>query len=147
LVVPRATIRKGGCMQQEYIQEYRRLKDSGWDVSKEPAVRFNSGSESIGHIVAKTVSAKVLIQNGWMVDTEVEHPQNGEIDVLAYAPDKINYAVELENEPTEDIKQDKLERYVYSNEGIEDMQMIDVGSLPAHCLDMRDRIITELGLY
>ncbi len=136
-------------MNKEYISEYRRLKDAGWQVSKEPAVRFNAGgeSETVGHIVAKTVAAKVLLQNGWMVDTEVEHPEHGEIDVLCYAEDKINYAVELQTECSDAIKQDKLDRYVHSNDVIEDMQMIDVGSLPAHCLDMRDRIITELGLY
>jgi len=84
-------------MQQEYIQEYRRLKDAGWDVNKEPAVRFNAGgsSETVGHVVGKTLTAKILLQNGYMVDTEVEGPQ-GTVDVLCYAPDRITMVVELE---------------------------------------------------
>lgn len=134
-------------MKNEFISEYRVLKRSGWDVSKTPAIRFNGGSESLGHVVAKTVSAKLYQEHGWQTDTEVSHDEYGEIDVLAYAPDKLTYAVELENDITEDTKQDKLQRYVESNVVIDDMQIIEVGELPANVLDMRDRLMTQLALY
>jgi len=137
-------------MNNKYIPEYRKLKDSGWQVSKHPAVRFNASgeSETIGHFVSKAIAAKLCLQNGYMIDTEVvsEHGY-GEIDLICYSPDRITMAVELETNPDEDTKQDKLERYVKSNNVIEDMQMIAVDELPNHLLDMRDRIITELGFY
>jgi hypothetical protein len=133
-------------MNTDYIPEYRRLKDAGWQVDKTPAVRFNAGgsAETVGHIVAKTLTAKVCLQNGYMIDTEVEHPNYGEIDVLAYAPQKLNFAVELETEPDEETIQDKIDRYVHGTEPIDDCCVVDVSSLPAHCLDMRDRLITKL---
>lgn len=134
-------------MKNKYIAEYRDLKRAGWDVSKSPSINLNGGSESVAHLVAKTVTAKVLQDNGWQTDTEVTHDEHGEIDVLAYAPHKLTYAVELENDITEETKQDKLERYVESNVVIDDMQIIEVGELPANVLDMRDRIISELGFY
>jgi hypothetical protein len=133
-------------MNTDYIPEYRRLKNAGWDVSKKPAVRFNAGgsAETVGHIVAKTLTAKLCLENGYMIDTEVEHPNYGEIDVLCYHPERLNWAIELETEPDEETKQDKIERYVYGTEPINDLCLVDVSSLPAHCLDMRDRLLTKL---
>ena len=134
-------------MDTEYIPVYRRIKRAGWQLHKEPAVRFNASgaSETVGHIVSKTLVAKLCLQNGWMVDTEVEHAEYGEIDVLAYAPDRLNWAIELETDPTEATRQDKLERYVYSTEPINDLCVVDVSILPAHALEMRNRLIDELG--
>jgi len=133
-------------MNKTFIPEYRRLKHAGWDVSKQPAVRFNAfgESETIGHIVSKTLVAKVCLNHGYMIDTEVQHSDFGEIDVVAYAPDRINWALELETTIQDDVIQDKLERYVYSTDAIEDMQVLDVSSLPAHHTEMRDTIIAEL---
>jgi len=135
-------------MNKEYIQEYRRLKQAGLGVSRQPAIRFNAGgeSETVGHFVAKAIAGKVCLQNGYQIDTEVAGP-TGEIDLLAYAPDRITYAIELETDPDSDSKQQYRTQYVDPYEPIQDIQLIDVGSLPAHALDMRDRIVTELGFY
>lgn len=135
-------------MDDKYIREYRDLRRAGWLVEKSPAVRFNAGgeSESVGHIVSKTLTAKCCLQNGYMVDTEVTSDRgHGEIDVLAYSPDRINYAVELETNPDGGVVNDKKARYVDSNDVIGEIVVIEVASLPAHTLDMRDRILTNLG--
>ena len=134
-------------MENKNIQELRTLQDAGWQVDSSPAVRFNGGSEGTPHFASKALTAHVARKRGYCVDTEVEHERHGEIDVLLYSHDRLNIAVELENDPTDDDLQDKKERYVDSNAVIEDIIMINVGSLPANVLDMRDRICTELGLY
>jgi len=134
-------------MNQPEIKEYRKLKRAGWDVDKTPQVHLNSGSETPAHAHAKLAVAMVGIDNGYRCSTETGHEDHGEIDALLYAPDRINWAVELETDPTPEIVADKQRRYVESNTVIDDIQVISVGELPANLLDMHDRVVTELGLY
>lgn len=135
-------------MNNTEIKEYRRLKQAGWQVDKTPSIRMNGGStESLPHLAAKTCTAYVAREYGYLVSTETVHETHGEIDVLAYAPDRLNYALEVETEPTADVVADKKARYVDSNEVIDEIQVIAVDELPRHLYDMRDRIQTKLGFF
>lgn len=127
-------------------KEYRKLKTAGFDVNTRPTFTFNAGSHSIKHAFGKLVTAHVGLEEDWRADCEVEGPQ-GEIDVLWYSPDKLNLALELETNVEEDNVNEKLEKYVYSNDVVDDMHIIEVNDLPAHVFDMKDRIRTELNLY
>lgn len=134
-------------MDNATVKEYREIKRAGWNVEKTPQIAMNDGSETPAHLHAKTAVAYVARDYGYQVSTEVGHDQYGEIDVLAYHPDRINWAIEVETDPDKESIQDKLERYVESNDVIDDMQVITVGELPANLLDLHDRIRTELGFF
>jgi len=116
-------------MNAKQISEYRRLKDAGFDVNSTPTFAFNSGSESIEHALSKLVVAHLVQNHGWHADCEVSCT-NGEIDVLAYSPDRLNYALEIETNPSEQTVQDKLHRYVYENDVIDDVVIIDISDVP-----------------
>jgi hypothetical protein len=116
----------------DFYDQYRRLQRVGWDVDKENNVAFNSGSESLTHRVAKTIVAHVGLDMGYCVDSEVTHGEHGEIDVLLWNhPERLTYAVEIEHNPTPEVKQDKLSRYVTSNSEIDDMILLNANDIPA----------------
>lgn len=111
-------------MDREMVAEYRRLKQAGWDVDKTQSVKFNGGSESLAHMVCKLLAADVCRDVGYRVDTEVEGP-HGEIDVLAYHPKRLTYCIEIETNASDDVIQDKKQRYVDSNQVIDEIWVLD----------------------
>jgi len=74
--------------QEQYLAWRKELDKCGWDVTKVDSVQFNSGSETLHHLLAKTATAYILKQNGYRVDSEVEHPERGEIDIIAIPCEK-----------------------------------------------------------
>jgi len=132
---------------KEFYEEYRALKNNGWNVQKENQVRFNSGSESNPHYLAKCLAARVGHIEGYSVASEVVHPDHGEIDVLLWNhPERLTYAVETETSPTDEIIADKLERYVHSNPVIDDLLLVNVSDLPVDRIAAEEWIRGELGL-
>lgn len=134
-------------MDNATVKEYREIKRAGWSVEKTPQIAMNDGSETPAHLHAKTAVAYVARDYGYQVSTEVAHEEHGEIDVLAYHPKRINWALEVETEPTDEIIADKRARYVDSTEVVDDIQVVAVDELPANLLDMHDRIKTKLGFF
>jgi len=132
---------------QDFYEEYRALQTHGWDVQKENQVRFNSGSETNPHFVAKCLAARVGHSEGYSVASEVVHPENGEIDILLWNhPERLTYAVETETSPTDEVIADKLERYVHSNPVIDDLLLVNVNNLPVDRIEAEEWIRGELGL-
>lgn len=134
-------------MDSTFIPEYRRVRRSGWDIQKQPAARFNANgcSESYGHYAAKAVGLKLCLEHGYHADTEVVHEEQGEIDLLAIAPDKISYAIEFETNPEPETITTKRIQYVESTPVIDDMLLLDLGELPIHLQDLRDSLKTGFG--
>lgn len=125
---------------------YRALQDNGVDVSKHNEVRFNSGSETWRHFVGKSAVAYVARRYGYWVSSEVEVPE-GEIDCLLWGqPDHPVWAVELETNPDEATKKDKLKRYVLEQPGIDDMRLLDVDALPDEHSALIDHVSDKLNL-
>jgi len=117
------------------------LKENGWVVNQEDAVRFNEGSETLAHLHAKTVTAKVLKDQGYRVDTEVVMP-NGEVDVLGYSEQDM-IVVECESNPDSNTFSSKLNRYVHDQPPRE-MFWIDVDAIPGNIGEAYQHITEEI---
>jgi len=131
-------------MRHEDRQEYALLKKHNINVQKTNQTRFNSGSETLKHRIAKTVVAHVGLQRGYNVASEVEVP-GGEIDVLLWTgKDRLNYAVECETSPTAKTLKDKQKRYVRGP--VDDMLTVNVSELPVDYLEAQAYVQKELGL-
>ena len=116
--------------QKDEYDDRTALQRAGWSVEKTDSLKFNSGSETIHHQGVKLATCHVLHEQDYRIDTEVTHPEFGEIDVLAYAGDGQPFAVECETNLTDDVKSDKLDRYVYSNDVIRDCLFLEVSDAP-----------------
>jgi len=131
------------------IDEYRRLKDSGVDVSDENTIAYNRGSETAIHITAKSLVGLVGLRNDYRVDSEVPIQYDGTekaCDVLLWGHDRrLSYAVELEHGLTQAVKDRKQEYYV-DHTAIDDIQFVELNQLPAHIVDALGHVGTELGL-
>jgi len=141
-------------MNQPELKEYRKLKRAGYNVNTDPTFTFNAGGsgETIQHCFGKLITAYVGLNNGYRADCEVTRETShgtthGEIDVLLYAPDRINRAVEIETNISEDIVADKLSRYVADSPVVDELHVIETKSLGSNVFDMRDTICSELGFY
>jgi len=138
-------------MNSAETKEYRRLKRAGYRVNKSPTFEFNAGAgESIIHCFGKLIAAHVGMNNGYRADCEVpvesgHHTLHGEVDVLLYAPDRINRAVEIETNISEDVKADKRARYVNGSPVVDEMHIVEATELPSNVFDMRDSLCAELG--
>lgn len=133
-------------MDKDAYTEYRQLKNSGVSVQKRNQVRFNAGSETSKHVVGKALAAKVCLDMGYRVSSEVEVP-NGEIDIVAYGhPERLSYAIEIEHSINKETKDSKLQRYVYET-AIDDMILIEANDIPENILDALGFIKEELGMY
>lgn len=133
-------------MKMKDWSEYRALKDAGWNVQKNNQVRFNGGSESVDHSVAKMLAAHAGKEAGYRVSSEVPHPERGEIDVLLYGCDaRISLAVECENDVQDDVVEDKVSRYVRGTP-IDDIAVISLDSLSENIPEAYEEIKRVLGL-
>lgn len=127
--------------------EYRRLKRAGVEVSSQPTFRMNNGSETREHQVCKLLTARLVMENGWNADCEVTVQNKGEIDVVAYAPERLNYAIELETTPDQETKAAKLTKYVRSNSVIDDMELVDISDVPDAVPELEDTLRRRIGLW
>ena len=121
--------------------QLKELKDNGWIVNQSDAIYFNEGSERLDHLHAKTVTAKVLKDQGYRVDTEVTMP-DGEVDVLGYSEQDM-IVVECESNPDSNTFSSKLNRYVHDQPPRE-MFWIDVDAVPGNIGEAYDFITAEL---
>jgi len=123
------------------------LKRHGWQAEREDSIKGNGGAETDKHIHAKTAAFNLLKDHGYRVSTEVVHDTRGEADLVAIACDENEapFCVEFETDPTEDVKQDKLERYTF-NTVMREMYLINLDKLSTDITTMREQIATELGV-
>lgn len=133
-----------------YTDSLQTLKHSGWEVNKTDSIKFNDGgsNETSKHLHAKLAAGKVLKANDYRIDTEVIHPERGEIDIVAI-PTQDNqkpFAVEVETSPTKEIVKDKLSRYV-TNTPLVECYIINLNRVPIEILEMEQHIADELGLH
>lgn len=107
------------------------LQKEGWRVHKPDSVKFNSGSETKAHLATKTAVAYILREKGYRISTEVTNETgDSEIDVVAYAGDGKPFGVEVETDLAREVKLDKIERYVKSNDIIRDCFFLEVLDAP-----------------
>lgn len=126
------------------LSEYRELKDYSVEVSKHNHTEHNSGSETVPHLVAKTLVARVGVVNGYRVSSEVSVPE-GSIDCVLWGhPDRLTYAVECETGLLPEVKESKVDRYVKQTP-IDDIQFIEVNDLPMNMLKGYAYVANELG--
>lgn len=98
--------------KQIQFQEYRALKNAGWDFDKGSYIKFNSGSESLKHIVAKSIAGHVALNAGYTVASEVETKHGHEADILAYGCEgRQPIVIDLENDYTEEVAKEKRGLY------------------------------------
>jgi len=133
--------------QNEHYKWLGELSRHGWDAPKKDSVQFNSGSETAKHIHAKTATARLLKKHNYRVKSEVSHPERGVLDIIAVPTrdDQRPFAVELETSPTEEVVDDKLERYHDGTPFVE-VYIINVSELSLNILEMEEQIGEELGL-
>ena len=128
----------------EYVWR-NELKKCGWDVHKRDSIAFNSGSETTKHIVCKTLAAKVLKERDYRIDSEVVHPERGEVDIVGYPTvDGLKpIAVECETAPTDDVIQDKLNRY-FDGTPFSEVFVINVSDMPVDMLKAKAWVEDQL---
>lgn len=131
--------------RHDEYQARRELSDFGAKVQQRDAVAFNAGpsSETLKHYIAKAVTAYILRERGYRVDTEVEMP-DGELDVLGYANGEGDMiGVELETNVTQDVKSRKIDQF-YTNTPLRECWIIEVNDLPTDIEAMKAEIEAQL---
>jgi len=113
--------------KQERIEQYRELKRNGWQIEDSSSyIKPNDGSESLSHLVAKSVAAKVCIDAGYTVASEVVNYNGKEADIVAYGHENRRpIVVELENGLTDETKDRKLRHYHVAP--VREVYVIDLG--------------------
>jgi hypothetical protein len=115
-------------------------------VQNHNQVRLNSGSETAKHVVAKALVAQIASEQSWRVSSEVSVP-DGDIDVLLHkTPQERVWAVELETNPTKEVTQSKLNRYVTQTTGIDDIVIINISQMPIEIPHAKQYLQEELPL-
>jgi len=136
-------------MSNASYREFRKLRNDGWLVGDESVVRWNAGgeSESLKHMTVKQLAATACLRNGYSIDTEVAHEETerGEIDVLGYSADRLNWAIEVETCAYEDILNEKYEKYVEESHSIDEMQVIELETLPDDIEAIYEAVRRQLG--
>jgi len=91
--------------------------------------------------------ARVLKANDYRIDTEVEHPERGEIDIIAIPTqdDQKPFCVEVETSQKDDVVADKIDRYVHGTPFVE-CYIINTLFVPMDILEMTDYVADKLGL-
>jgi len=120
------------------------LENAGWQVEKQDAVKFNSGSETLPHASLKLITCWYLKQEcGYRVDTEVEMP-HGDVDVLAWDANDI-IIVECETAPTDEVISDKIARYV-DGQPPRECWVLNPNEMPEKTLEAYEWVSEEIGL-
>jgi len=131
--------------QSEIYRQKNRLNHQGWNIEDTTnAVRFNGGSETLHHVTSKCVAAKVAIDAGYRVQSEVECP-NGEADILAFGlEDRYPIVIELERDFDIEVQQKKLEQYNVGD--VAEVWVIDLDEAPSHPDSLYEHIAEQVGL-
>lgn len=131
---------------KEIYRQKSRLEYQGWDIDGvENCVRFNGGSETLYHVTAKCVAAKVCIDAGYRVASEVETDDGAEADILAYGlEDRRPIVIELENSLTDEVAELKREQYDVGD--VREIFVIDLDSAPSHPDSLYQHIGEQTGL-
>ena len=133
-------------LTDEQLSEYRELKDSDVDVSDEHVLAPHSGEETSVHYHAKACVAHIAKENGYVANCECGVNGKYDIDVLIWGhPERLSYAVEIEHNPTQEVKESKLNRYV-THTAVDELCLINANELPMNVLEMHDAIEAALGL-
>jgi len=129
----------------EIYRQYQRLNHQGWAIETTTnALEFNGGSETLHHVVAKSVAAKVCIDAGYRVRSEVECI-NGEADILAFGlEDRRPIVIELERDFEIEVQQKKLEQYNVGD--VSEVWVIDLDEAPSHPDSLYEHIAEQVGL-
>jgi len=128
--------------------EYMELRRAGWKMHKPNQIRFNGGSETAIHATAKLLCGFAGAQAGFRVASEVGHERRpAEVDVILHShSDRISpVAVECETSPTEDVIQDKMDRYIRGSV-LKELYVINVTEMPENILDAYGYVQDEIGL-
>ena len=133
--------------EKVYYDWLQSLSQAGWNADKTDSIKFNSGSETHLHVHAKACVAHTLKDHGYRVDTEVEHPERGSIDIIAIPTqdDQKPFAVELEHSPTQEVVEDKLSRY-FEGTPFTEVFVINLNRAPMEIVELKEHIRSELGL-
>ena len=133
--------------EKVYYDWLQSLSQAGWNADKTDSIKFNSGSETHLHMHAKLATAALLKANGYRIDTEVAHPERGEVDVVAIPTqdDQKPFAVELEHSPTQEVVEDKLSRY-FEGTPFTEVFVINLNRAPMEIVELKEHIRSELGL-
>lgn len=136
-------------LSKTQVHEYRKLQNSGVDVTDENRIKFNTGSETVPHAVCKQLVGLAGLRNSYRVDSEVsvenQHVGDGEVDVLLWAHDsRLSYAVEVETSIAAHTKQRKKDKYV-DETAIDDILMLNVAQCPMDMVDAYGWVATQLG--
>jgi len=119
-------------------------------VGKGHAIRPNAGSESVRHLVGKSLVGYDGLLNGYQVDSEVEITKNGETqgqaDCLLWGhPTRTTLCVEVETSPEADTLETKKAKYV-DGTAIQDILMLNISDMPVDMIEAAEWVATELGL-
>jgi hypothetical protein len=133
--------------EKVYYDWLQSLSQAGWNADKTDSIKFNSGSETHLHLHAKLSTSALLKANGYRIDTEVEHSERGEVDVVAIPTqdDQKPFAVELEHSPTQEVVEDKLSRY-FEGTPFTEVFVINLNRAPMGIVELKEHIRSELGL-
>jgi RecB family endonuclease NucS len=134
-------------MTKRKRDEYRArrdIQDAGWRIEQQDKVAWNSGSETARHMVCKTLAGHYLKhEQGYRIVSEVEHSDRGEIDIVAYSLDGAPIAIECETSPTDEVVQDKVDRYVHGTI-FRDVFVINVSEMPENIMDAYSWVSEQL---
>jgi hypothetical protein len=123
----------------------RSLNQAGWDVDRVDSIKFNYGSETAKHQHAKLAGAHILRDAGYRIDTEVTHPERGEIDLVAIPTKESQkpFAVEFETSPTPEVVDDKLTRY-FDGTPFTECYIVNLNDVGTDVIEMRKDIQMQL---
>ena len=125
----------------------RELQSAGYEISAERAIRAhtNPQDETLDHIVAKTVAAKVCFESGFCVDSEVAI-RDYQADILAYGlEDRRPFVIELETDCDEHTETTKVNQYV-DYQTVHECYVIDLDSAPNAPDELFNHIKDKVGL-
>jgi hypothetical protein len=80
---------------------------------------------------------------GYNVSFEVNHPERGEADIVAWNQDDI-LCVECETDPKDEVISDKLDRYVKNGSPIREMFVLNPLEMPAEWMEVYKWVDQEL---
>jgi len=136
-----------GTMDNQTIECYRQLQNAAVDVSKQNSIQFNSGSETVRHLLVKACAGYVAHQNGYRVNSEVEIEDKGVVDILLWGHEsRSTTVVEIETSPTEETIESKLDRYYRACEPIQEIYILNPNNAPMDRADMTKWVANEIGL-
>jgi len=115
--------------QRDNYERENWLQAHGWDV--ETKIQSNAGSETTQHFLCKCIVVHHYRQQGMRVTTEATHGDRGEVDVLIHGePDGAPFAVECETSPTQEVIDDKIDRYVMGSP-LRECFVLNVSEMPS----------------